>query len=54
MEYGVVVSKRDAALVTEKVGVAVDTPRVSSTQWDPVRNTGFSLMYATCVGNGKD
>jgi len=31
-EYGVVVSKRDAALVTETVGVAVATQRVSSTR----------------------
>ena len=46
-EYRVVIRKHNAALVIEMVGVAIAMPSVSSTQWDPVRNTGFSLINAT-------
>ena len=49
VEYGVVVSKHDTALVTMMVGVAVAMLSVLSTQSDPVRNTRFSLINVTCI-----
>jgi len=38
-------------LILEMAGIAIAILRVSSTRWDSVCSTGFSLMNATYIGN---